>query len=118
MNKANKETSTKNEAQKFVKENWQSILAASGTLAGAAIFLLIKFYKKRRAENGELGEDSHLDALQDDALGNREKVQLLLDLGPESRAAIPNFNELVEELKSGVDDDRLKEILDTIQNIK
>jgi len=118
MNKSKKENQRFQTAKEFTEKNWPGIAAISGiTFAGAALMLLFRFYKRRKAENGDNDQDTHLDALETDTLG-RPEVETLLDLAPEARRAISHFDQIIDELKAGVTDERLREILDTIKNVK
>lgn len=92
--------------QDFAKEHWKEILAVSGTLAGAVIYLLIRYHKKRKAqESGQNDSEarSYLDTLADDALqSQREPVPLMLDLMPEVAQEIPDAEQIAAELAKGL----------------
>ncbi len=97
--------STKKEQtpQEFAKEHWVEILAASGTLVGAVIYLLIRYHKKRRELSGDSASNTYLDNLGEDALkSQREPVPLLLDIMPEVSAEIPDAAKLSEQLAEGL----------------
>lgn len=88
--------------QEFAKDHWKEILAASGSLAGAVIFLLIKYHKKRSKENGE-DTDLYLDIIAKDALlSKRDSVPLMIDTIHEVEGHVPDLEALSQKLSEGL----------------
>src|SRR5688572_25392373 len=89
-------------AAEFAQLHWKEILAVSGTLAGAVIYLLIRYHKKRKQDLG-VTPSEYLDILEQDAMfSEREQVPLILDLMPEVAREIPDAAKLTEELAKGL----------------
>lgn len=101
----------------FAKSHWKEILAASGTLAGAVIFLLIRYHQKRKKDAGE-PENKYLDILADDARGSRDEVPLMLEMMSDVNREIPDAASLTEQLAKGLPKGGPRENMQTIGQIK
>jgi len=99
MQPLNKEKANPKE---FAQEHWKEILAASGTLAGAVILLLIKYHRNQQKENGELFEDLHLDALEGETLGEPDDTVMFLETGVAVKEHIPDADQLISQLQKGL----------------
>lgn len=65
-------------AREFAKEHWPKM--AAGTVAGAAILLLIHFYRKHK-EKEDGAVDTKLDHLEQEAAIGRDPLSTILETG-------------------------------------
>lgn len=99
--------------QEFAKTHWKEILAVSVTLAGAAIFLLVEYHKKRKKGEGEEDQNVDLDLIAADAqLSERHPTAVMLDLVPDLHVHIPDAALLAEQLAEGLPEEIESEVLE------
>lgn len=91
----------KERAQAFAKEHWPIITA--GTLAGAAILLLIKYFRDRKKELGDTTSDGDLNVYEGEAKYGTDKTAVLLETGAAICRDIPDVTELTAALAQGLE---------------
>ncbi len=82
-------------AKEFVAEHWSKILV--GTLAGAAILLLIRYYRRRKLGQVTTEEERELQTLEREAVSGHQETPVLLETGL-AAIELPGARELAEEL--------------------
>jgi hypothetical protein len=73
-------------AKEFAKEHWPKMVA--GTVAGAAILLLIHFYRKHREKSDPTTEKA-LDHLAGEAVNGRDQTSTILETGVAVMKTLP-----------------------------
>ena len=88
----------------FAKEHWKETLAASAGISfvGLAIFLLIKYHKKRNKGEDNLDDDLHLKALEGEAKGRAPDIVKFLETGEEAKRYIQDSDKILAGLEKGL----------------
>lgn len=125
MNKRERST-----PQQFAKEHWKGVLLASSTLAGAAILLLIRYFRQEHAEEvaaqTKIAPVANIDpltarelaVLELEAATGRDSTVLLLETGTAAKEVIPNAGEILELLAQGITDKQAQDILRTLRGVR
>ena len=82
--------------------NWEKFFIIAGTVSGAAILLLINYYKNKRLEEGNPDDSQHLEALVREAKGGHDETAVLLETGSAVREYIQDSAMLAAELAEGL----------------
>ena len=122
-------TKEKTTPQQFAREHWIGVLLASSTLAGAAVLLLIRYFRLKHAEEVESQTSDRpspdmspltareLAVLELEATTGQDPTVVTLEAGVAAKNIIPNAAQIIAELAQGVDPEG-KEALNTLRGVK
>lgn len=100
-------------AGEFAKKHWKEATLATLTVAGAATWLLIRYYKQRKEKLSDT-EEKLLDELEDEATRGHENTPVFFETGVMVVNGVPGAVADAAEMAEVIPDEKGRETMSTL----